>query len=212
VKSKARTEAREVLSALRQKLREFARIAAPDRAEIKKTSGEVDALSRKLESGAEAVQAGQAVPIRDFHVGEIVRIERLNKTGTVVSSHGGILELEVGAKKIKLPAAEAVSAQRAVPLMPAPGWSAELREEEGAPDRLNIIGLRVPEGLAEVDRFIDRAGLHHFTVVTIIHGLGTGALKAAVTEFLRNHPLIASIRSGEPAEGGAGVTVAELKK
>jgi len=50
------------------------------------------------------------------------------------------------------------------------------------------------------------------TVVTIIHGLGTGALKTAVTEYLRNHPLIAAIRPGEPAEGGAGVTVAELKK
>ena len=50
------------------------------------------------------------------------------------------------------------------------------------------------------------------SVVTIIHGLGTGALKTAVTEYLKNHPLIAAIRPGEPAEGGAGVTVAELKK
>jgi DNA mismatch repair protein MutS2 len=70
----------------------------------------------------------------------------------------------------------------------------------------------VNEALAEVERFIDRVGMSNLTVVTIIHGLGTGALKTAVTKFLKNHPLISSIRPGEPAEGGAGVTVAELKK
>jgi DNA mismatch repair protein MutS2 len=106
----------------------------------------------------------------------------------------------------------AETASRPRPAATTSGWGAELQEEEGAADRLNIIGLRVAEGLAEVDRFIDRAGLHHLTVVTIIHGLGTGALKTAITDFLRNHPLIASIRPGEPAEGGAGVTIAELKK
>lgn len=92
------------------------------------------------------------------------------------------------------------------------GWSAEVQEQEGSPDRLNIIGLRVADGLSELDRFIDHAAVHHLSVVTIIHGLGTGALKAAVADFLRNHPLVAAIRPGEPAEGGAGVTVAELKK
>jgi DNA mismatch repair protein MutS2 len=79
-------------------------------------------------------------------------------------------------------------------------------------DRINLLGLRVNEALAEVERFIDRVGMSGLTVVTIIHGLGTGALKTAVTEYLTNHPLIAVIRPGEPAEGGAGVTVAELKK
>jgi DNA mismatch repair protein MutS2 len=71
--------------------------------------------------------------------------------------------------------------------------------------------MRVDEALAEVDRFVDRAALHGFRQITVIHGLGTGALKDAVTALLRGHALIASIRPGETAEGGAGVTVAELK-
>ena len=215
VKAKARTEAREVLSALRQKLRELSRIAALDRTDIKKTSGDVEGLGSRLEPAAHAEQTGRTLDPRDFHVGETVRIERLNKTGTVVAWHGGILDLEVGAKKIRIPSKEVVpldGARGERPVLPAPGWNAEFHEEEGAADRLNIIGLRVPEGLAEVDRFIDRAGLHQVTVLTIIHGLGTGALKTAVAEFLRNHPLIAATRPGEPAEGGAGVTIAELKK
>jgi DNA mismatch repair protein MutS2 len=215
IKEKARTEAREVLSGLRQKLRELSRSPALDRADIKRVGEEAEALGSRLVSKAATERTGKAVHRRDFRSGETVRIERLNKTGTVLASHGEMLELEVGAKKIKLPAEEVVPVDAPSQTrlsVRTPGWSAELQEEEGAADRLNIIGLRVPEGLAEVDRFIDRAGLHHLTIVTVIHGVGTGALKTAVTEFLKNHPLIGSIRPGEPAEGGAGVTVAELKK
>jgi len=70
----------------------------------------------------------------------------------------------------------------------------------------------VEDGLAAIERFIDKASMADRTSVTIIHGIGTGALKMAVTDHLKKHPLVASIRPGSPAEGGAGVTVAELKK
>ncbi len=68
------------------------------------------------------------------------------------------------------------------------------------------------EALLEVDRFIDRAAVIGLRQVTVIHGLGTGTLKEEVTAFLKGHALVESIRPGEPSEGGAGVTVAELKK
>jgi DNA mismatch repair protein MutS2 len=141
-------------------------------------------------------------------------VARLNKTGLVLCA-SGTLELEVGGKKIRLSAAEVMPqnphSRRQAPVTTS-GWGTELHEEDGASDQLNIIGLRVAEGLAEVDRFIDRAGLSGLSIVAVIHGLGTGALKTAVRDFLKNHPLVASIRPGEPAEGGAGVTVAELRK
>ena len=99
-----------------------------------------------------------------------------------------MLEIEVDGKKIKLPARE-VMLLDPVPQGRkagwAPGWGAELHEEEGPSDRLNLLGLRVNEALAEVERFIDRVGMSSLTVVTIIHGLGTGALKTAVTNFSR---------------------------
>jgi DNA mismatch repair protein MutS2 len=215
VRSKAKTEAREVLATLKLKLREISRASSLEQAEIKKISVEVEALAGKLEPDASGEKPAAAVFAQDIHAGDTVRIARLNKTGLVLATHRGMLELEVGGKKIKLQAAEVVptgAASRPRTAATVSGWGAELHEEDGASDRLNLIGLRVVEGLAEVDRFIDRAGLSGFSAVTIIHGLGTGALKTAVTDFLKNHPLIASIRPGEPAEGGAGVTVAELKK
>jgi DNA mismatch repair protein MutS2 len=215
IKAKARLEAKEVVAALRQRLRELSRSAALEQAEVRKTSADVEAQLGKLdpEAGERDYDAPAEVP--DLHPGDRVRIPRWNRAATVLASRRGLLELEMDGKKLKL------SAQEVLPIEPlrrqqsaytAPGWGAELHEQEGATDRLNIIGLRVDEGLAEVERFIDRAGTRGHSIVTIIHGLGTGALKAAITEYLKNHPQIAVLRSGEPAEGGAGVTVVELKK
>ena len=214
LRTQARSEAREVLSALRQKLRDLSRNARLEQMEAKQAGAEIEALARKLEP--EVLQQ-PAVPgfHPEIHAGDTVRITGLNKTGTVLKAHRNIVELEVSGKTVKLAAADVVPtgpAPRQRTAILQPGWGSALSEEEGAPDRLNIIGLRVEEGLAEVDRFIDRAGMSNLAIVTVIHGLGTGALKAAVTNFLKNHPLIASIRPGEPAEGGAGVTVAELRK
>jgi DNA mismatch repair protein MutS2 len=214
IKAKAKQETREVVTALRQKLREFSRAALPDRAEVKKTAVEIEGLAGRLTPEAPERQVGSGF-VHAYAEGDRVRVQRVNKIGIVLGSQRGMIEIEIGGKKIKLSANE-VAPVEPVPqshqVHTAPGWGAELHEVQGAPDRLNILGFRVDEGLAEVDRFIDRARIDGLSPVIVIHGLGTGALKKAVTEFMKNHPLIAAIRPGEAAEGGGGVTVAELKK
>jgi DNA mismatch repair protein MutS2 len=214
VKTRARTETQQVMAALRQKLRDLSRTARLEQAEAKRASVEVEALGRKLETENRAERRTIPADIPDLHAGDRVRIARIDKTGIVLGTNRNLVELEVGGKKIKVAASDVLSIE-AQPVkrmsITTSGWGSELSEDEST-DRLNIIGLRVSEGLAEVERFLDRATLHHITVVTVIHGIGTGALRTAVTDFLKNHPLIASIRTGEPAEGGAGVSIAELKK
>jgi len=213
IQAKTKEEARAVLSSLRLKLRELSRAAAMEQADARKAAAEVESLAKKLQPIG--MEQGVSEPMTDLRRGDRIRLTRANKTGTVLNAHRDMIEIEIDGKKITLPLREVMllepvrDGQQAVR---TPGWGTELHEEEGLPDRLNLLGLRVEEALAEVDRFIDRAGVSGPSVVTIIHGLGTGALKAAVTKFLKNHPLIAAIRPGEPSEGGAGVTVAELKK
>ena len=80
-----------------------------------------------------------------------------------------------------------------------------------ASTRLDLRGMTVDDCLIELDRFIDqglRTGLNEFTVV---HGKGTGALRKAVHQQLKHHPLVKSFRLGRYGEGEDGVTVAELK-
>jgi DNA mismatch repair protein MutS2 len=212
VKTRAKAQAREVLASLRNRLRELSRTTSIEQAEVNIIASEVEALAHQLEPVDERATS---VSEKEWHVGDHIRMVSAGKIGTVLGSHRGMLEIEVDGKKIKLSSKNVVpieTVSRGFQPGRVPGWGAELNdEEESPPNRLNILGLRVEQGIAEVDRFIDRSAVAGLSTVTIIHGLGTGALKAAVTERLKHHPLIAAIRSGEPAEGGAGVTVVELK-
>ncbi len=214
IQAKARIEAKEILSSLRQKLRELSQVTASDREMIKIAAVEVETVGRQL-AAARVTADGYGRTSHDLHPGDRIRIPRLNRTATVLASQSGRIELDIGGKKIKIAEEEIFpfeQMQHQRERVAAPGWGAELQERESAPDRLNIIGLRVAEGLAELERFLDHAAMSGLSIVTVIHGLGTGALKQAVTEYLKNHPLVSALRNGGPAEGGAGVTVAELKK
>ncbi len=213
-KATAKQEVREVLAGLRQKLKELSRATAIDREQAAQERREIDILAQKLEPADEGPDEQLPVFHGEIRPGDRVRVPRLKRTGTVLFAHGDVLEIDADGLKLRLPLRDAVPVEQAAAAKqggPASGWSADLQEREGLPDRVNLLGLRVEEALAEVDRFLDRAGVQGFHQIMIIHGLGTGALKAAVTEFLRGHPLVASSRAGEPAEGGAGVAVVELK-
>ena len=76
---------------------------------------------------------------------------------------------------------------------------------------IDLRGQMVEEGLLSVDRFLDGASMTGVHQVTIIHGKGTGRLRAAVQDHLRHHPLVKSFRLGAYGEGEAGVTIVELK-
>ena len=66
------------------------------------------------------------------------------------------------------------------------------------------------EALEVVDRYLGDAALAGLERATIIHGLGTGALRDAVRAAAAAHPLVRSVRAGERGEGGDGATVVGL--
>jgi DNA mismatch repair protein MutS2 len=75
---------------------------------------------------------------------------------------------------------------------------------------LDVRGARVDEALEAVDRYLDDASVAGLRSVTIIHGLGTGALRDAVRAAAAGHPLVREVRPGERGEGGDGATVIGL--
>jgi DNA mismatch repair protein MutS2 len=75
---------------------------------------------------------------------------------------------------------------------------------------LDIRGARVDEALEALGRYLEDASLAGLERVTVIHGLGTGALRDAVRAESSGHPLVKAVRAGERGEGGDGVTVVEL--
>ena len=76
---------------------------------------------------------------------------------------------------------------------------------------LNIIGKHVDEAMAEVEKYLDDCLLKNFKTVRIIHGMGTGALRDAVWDYLSTCKFVESYRYGESFEGSTGATVVTLK-
>jgi DNA mismatch repair protein MutS2 len=127
----------------------------------------------------------------------------------VINTGPNEVEVKVGAFHMKLAhnrvelrqrgGREAVQTSTSVtPRPPSPGMELDLR------------GLTVDDMLVELDRYLDTAYLAALPFVRIIHGKGTGALRQAVREELRHHPLVKDFRPGEMTEGGDGVTVVRL--
>lgn len=147
------------------------------------------------------IREGDVVFVRS--VGYDATVTKVDRRHKRVRVKAGIRDLEVqvsdiGPKKGKAPEVKAASDRKAGTL-------------ETVPDVLNLIGLRVDEALSELEPFLNHAALAERREVTIIHGIGTGALLKAVREYLTGHPLVEQFRSGELSEGGNGVTIVTLK-
>jgi DNA mismatch repair protein MutS2 len=85
------------------------------------------------------------------------------------------------------------------------------RPEGTTRTELDLRGRTVEEALAEMERTLDGLVISGGTWIRVIHGKGTGALRAAVTGALQEDPRVKEFRAGEPGEGGSGVTVVVLK-
>jgi DNA mismatch repair protein MutS2 len=88
--------------------------------------------------------------------------------------------------------------------------SLRLQRARTVASSLDLRGARVDEALETLDRYLDDAGVAGLGSATIIHGLGTGALRDAVRTAAAAHPLVRSVRPGERGEGGDGATVVTL--
>ncbi|TQR33590.1 endonuclease MutS2 [Lysinibacillus sphaericus] len=76
---------------------------------------------------------------------------------------------------------------------------------------LDLRGERYEDAIMRTEKYIDDALLANYGRVSIIHGVGTGALRQGIQSYLKKHKRVKSFRFGEAGEGGLGVTVVELK-
>ncbi len=121
--------------------------------------------------------------------------------------------VQMGAMKMKVPLAELMLDDTPQPKekkrqsMP----KAKTAKSQFISAEIDCRGQLVDEALANIDKYIDDAYLSGLKQIVIIHGKGTGALRAGVQQYLRTNPHVKSHRPGTYGEGEAGVTVVELK-
>jgi DNA mismatch repair protein MutS2 len=75
-----------------------------------------------------------------------------------------------------------------------------------------VIGQTTDEAVEAVDKFLDKAALASLTKVRIVHGHGTGALRRAIGELLKDHPHVARFTLAPPQQGGGGATIVEMSQ
>ena len=174
--------------------------------------------TEKIMAGAASRQPVESyVPLKDAQVGQEVVIAELNQAAVVMArpDKDGMVEVRAGILKTKVPlsglkAPDKLAKPREKPVRRS-HTQVQLDHDRKASMELNLLGYTVEEAIGEVDRFLDGALMRGQHTVYIIHGMGTGALRAGIQKHLRTHRQVKSFRLGGYGEGGAGVTVVELK-
>ena len=161
----------------------------------------------------------EADSIRPLKAGDTVYLLNVGVQGTVLKPEDkdGMVYVQAGILKVNVPINELRIEQPKKKQQPktrkayrTAGASPEVRRS-AAKSELDVRGMMVEEALMEVDRYISDCLMARLDVVTIIHGKGTGALRAAIQDHLRHDKHVKSIRNGRYGEGDMGVTILELK-
>lgn len=148
-------------------------------------------------------------------VGEEVEILSLGVLGSVTELLAGGREAEVlaGGIRMRVPAEDLLAVQggRSRDTDGSKRGSVSYEGSVEAAREINLLGTRVDDALELLDKAIDRSLLGTGKSLRIVHGKGTGALKKAINTALKDDRRVSAFGPAPLNEGGAGVTIVELK-
>ena len=219
---KARVEARNLVARARAQ----AQALMDELDDLRKKNKEIDAQAkarlkagiREMENTADPVKEKQGEDYRlprALQAGDSVLIYDLDKKAVVLEpadSSRNVL-VQAGIIKTRVPVGNLRLLKQEKVQKPKGRGVRTVKTRASAPvqQEVDLRGMTVEEGIMELDNFIDSALLSGITLLTVIHGKGTGVLRKAVQERLKRHPSVKSYRLGNYGEGEAGVTIVELK-
>ena len=186
---------------------------------IKAVEEKVEAMEEKVEQPVERRQTTDNRPssIVDLplSLGERVRVGTLNAEGVVTALGESDAEVQIGSLRVRarLVDIERKSGQQTTDDRPQTtvSRSSSVVGTQSPGLEVSLRGLMVEDALDTLERYLEKAYLANLPFVRIVHGKGTGKLRAAVREALRGHAYVKSFEEGAHNEGGEGVTVAILK-
>ena len=208
-----RTERAEEILAKIEEIFGKAELSQKDLIEARTLKNKLKDEAYEEESERSKVEELEQATAENLRSGVTVFIKPMQTRGTVVSFNPkkGEAEILCGSIKMHLKTSELsiVGEERSK----KPQFVKVVRSipREKPLLEINVLGLTVVEALYEVDNFIDRAVTDNLPEVKIIHGVGTGKLKAAIWEHLKRHKNVDSLRLGKYGEGETGVTFVKLK-
>lgn len=204
----ARQEAEAAVKELREQL--SAGAARSRESAIQEAREKLGQLQAKVRKSVPERSAPGEIP-GELRPGEEVFLPKFNQNGFIISHSGNEAQVQVGIIKMNVPL-------RDLRRIHKQGQSAGRNEVAGVmlgkareiSSELDLRGRYADEALLQVEKYLDDACLAGLSRVCLIHGKGTGSLRAAIHKQLNGHRRVKSYRLGEHGEGGYGVTVVEL--
>lgn len=181
------------------------------REELRKTGEKLDSgkKKRRNDNAPDKLSIGDLVMVHSMGVKGTVSSLPNNKGKLFVQM--GILRSEVDIKDLELLEEETLQIRKEKIRERSNAGKIKMSKSMNISSSINLIGKTVDEAIAVLDKYLDDAYLARLHQVTIIHGVGTGALKNAVQAHCKKTNYIQSYRMGEYGEGGYGVTVVDFK-
>jgi DNA mismatch repair protein MutS2 len=184
---------------------------------------------RVLRDGAPMIseQPGQNVGYRttnerEIAVGDKVRLKSFGSIGIVDAIKGEVAEVRVKSLRmrekledlelVELTTPQESKSDKFARLAASRGTEVKTSASPNGRSELNVIGRTQDEAVDEVDKFLDEAAMASLSAIRIVHGHGTGALRRAISELLKDHPHVARFAPAPQDQGGSGATVVELKQ
>ncbi len=207
--AKAWEDAKAVVQGARREINSIIEAARKDKG--KGAREQLTVAEVRIEQELAAHRPTEVLDLATITVGDLVFVRSIgyDATVTTIDRKSGRLKVRAGALEL---------AVAALDLAPPKGKPAKTRERKApviasaeSPRTLHLIGQRVDDALPQVERFLNHASLEGYGEISIVHGKGTGTLRAAIREFLADHPLVREYRDGDPLEGGTGLTVVHLR-
>ena len=209
-------DAREFLRSLKAEGREILELVRRRPPDAARALGEfVRDREQAVASRAAAVSEPTEAPDVPPSVGAHVEVRGSTIRGDVAAITGDVARVQRGSVSFRVPLAQLRVVTPRAETTAAPEKRAAIgrgapRAEEAVATELHLVGMRAAEARDRLARFLDAAQSAGVPSVRIVHGIGTGALKRMVAEYLAASSYCTRFSQAEPNQGGAGVTIAEL--
>lgn len=184
---------------------------------------ERERLREKIAKTQSGVKLETKKPVKqhkpsDFHLGDDVKVHSLNLKGRVNSlpDAKGFLTIQMGILRSQIHISDlsiieepltATDRQR----QRTSTGKLKMQKSMSVSTEINLLGKTVDEAIAELDKYLDDAYLSHISPVRIVHGKGTGALRAGIHQYLKRQKHVKEFHLAAFGEGDAGVTIVEFK-
>jgi DNA mismatch repair protein MutS2 len=182
---------------------------------LEKIRQELGQLRRSIDDSEESDYAEEGLTAEDIAAGDLVFIPSIKQKGEVLSLAGDEVLVQVGSIKVNLTPRDlrreksGLKGSKKKQVVSGGGYTVD--KDLAISSSVDLRGLNFDQAQPLVDKLLDNALWAGLNQVDLIHGKGTGKLKEALRSYLKAHPLVGKLRSGNPAEGGEGVTVVDLK-